>query len=381
MNDIRDLEAAFARHDQLAPPPDGMVEQAYVGARRIRRRRLTVGGLGTAAVLAIAAVTPVALSRLGDDSTRAAAPASPTPSATPAVATSTEPALKVDVDRTSGFYPLSQGFAGTVALATVRSDNTSVTGWGGNVGLYPANRVDAAALSAGEPITVAGHAAYYVPDYLLDPAADHLVPQNASSPKSTSIDNAPQDRYEAVIAWPEPSGAWVLVSGSERPDLQRLAEAVRLTPTALTMPYRLDYVPAGLRLDYGGSATSQPHTNSVLLFADSSWPVMRRAQQLGLVDQSALRIQVTSRGDTFGALAEIAPTMIAGRETWYFEGPGGGLGASAGASVLFARVGSCEVLIRAADTNRVPYPAVKQLFEGMSFQDCNAPQTWVKPLP
>src|SRR4051794_11446257 len=136
MNDIHDLEAAFARHEQLAPPPDGMVEQAYVGARRIHRRRLAFGGLGTAAVLAIAAITPVVLSRLGDDSTRDAAPASPIPSATPA-ATSTEPALMLDVDRTGGFFPLSQGFAGTVGVATVRAEDDAPAGGGGNIGFWP----------------------------------------------------------------------------------------------------------------------------------------------------------------------------------------------------------------------------------------------------
>jgi hypothetical protein len=387
MNDIGDLEAAFARHEHLAPPPDGMVEQAYAGARRIRRRRLVIGGLGVAAVVAMSAITPVVLSRLGDDSTHAAAQATPPPSAAPATSTG-GPTLMIDVDRTNGFFLLSQGFAGSVALATVRSENKSVTGWGGNVGLYPADRVDAAALSAGEPTTVSGHPAYYVPDYLLDPAADHLGPQNASSPKSMTVgadgkaDTTPKDRRAAVIAWREPSGAWVLVSGSERPDLQRLAEAVRPTPTELTTPYRLGYVPAGLRLDYGGSAIYRPaQSNSVLVFADSSWPVMRRAEQSGLVEQSALRIQVMANGGNTGDLAGIPATMIAGRETWFFVGPGGSLGAQPGESVLFAKVGDCGVLIRAADNNRVPYPAIKQLFEGMTFQDCTAPQTWVKPLP
>jgi len=254
--------------------------------------------------------------------------------------------------------------------------------------LYPADRVDAAALSAGESITVAGHAAYYVPDYLLDPAADHLGPHNASSPKLAGIDengkmdSTPRDRREAVIAWRESSGAWVLVSGSNRPDLERLAEAVRLTPTDLTTPYRLGFVPTGLRLDYGGSSTYRPmETNSALVFADSSWPVMKRSDQLGLTEQGALRIQVVAAHGNLGAETGIPPTVLAGRDTWFFDGPGGGMGAEPGASVLFSQAGGCEVYIRVANSAQVPYETVKQLFEGMTFKDCTAPQTWVKPLP
>ncbi|MGW9208504.1 hypothetical protein ACWGR4_16160 [Embleya sp. NPDC055664] len=389
MTDIRDLKAALARHEHLAPPPDGLIEGAYLGARRVRRRRLTASGLAVVTVIALGAVGPGLLDRLDDDGPgRVAAPAATKP---PAAPVAKPPAVTIDVDRSDGFFPLEQGFSGTTALATIRTNNVTRTGAGGDVGVYAPADVDTAAIEAGEAVTVQGHPARYVENYLIDPAAYHQGPENITAPKPGGPDEngkigflQPKDTRAPVVAWRDASGSWVIVSGTnKRTELLRVADAVRLRPTGVTTPYRLNYVPDTLRLDYGGSSTYTPsESNSVLVFGAAANPVLKRSDLLGLTEVGALRIQLmASDSGRLDIVSETGPpTVLGGYDTWYFTKPGAGLNPPKGGAILVAKVNECETLITVQDNNLVPYPVLRKMFETASFTTCAAPDTWVAPL-
>ncbi|WP_406298112.1 hypothetical protein OG948_21540 [Embleya sp. NBC_00888] len=387
MTDIRDLRQTLARHDDLAPPPDGMVEQAYAGARRIRRRRLTVAGVGVAAVVAIGAITPAVVSPFRDDRPEhATAPTPPVPKPAPL---SNAPALTLDVDRANGFYPLQQGFAGPRALASIRSHNTAVTGWGGNIAAYPAADVDMAAIEAGTPIRVQGKPARYVPDYLLSRAEDEEIAVKRQDIPTIGPGKAvlptPHDVRSPVIAWPDASGRWVIVSGAQnRAELDLLAEAVRVVPTGVTAPYRIGFVPPGLRFDYGGSATSMPsEANSVLVFVDAGRPAMKRTDLLGLTERGSLRMQLTASDN--GHLGRVRqsgpPTVLGSRDTWYFTAPAVGYSPTPGGALMVVDVGGHELLILVESNTLVPYPALARMVESLDFKNVADPGTWVAPLP
>ncbi|WP_439676290.1 hypothetical protein [Embleya sp. MST-111070] len=389
MTDIRELEAALARHEHLAPDDEGLIEAAYAGARRVRRRRLAVAGLGVAAVVALGAVTPRVLDHLGDDGVRRAA--GPAASKAAGVSVTSPPAVVVDVDRTEGFFPLEQGFSGTTSLASVRSDDQSSTGWGGNVGVYAPADVDMTAIEAGEAITVQGHPARYAENYLIDPAAYHEGPQNSWAPKPVRFDadgkpgpGTWQDRRAPVVAWRDSSGSWVVVSGTDqRTDLLRLAEAVRLRPTGARTPYRLGFVPDTLRLDFGGSNTRiRAESNSVLVFGAAAHPVLKRSELRGMTEYGALRIQVSASdsGRTDIVARTGPPTVIAGHDTWYFTSPGGGLLPPEQGAILVTKVNGCEVQITTTDNNLVPRDTLHRILASMTFGNCAAPETWTPPL-
>lgn len=384
MTDIRDLEETLTRHEHLAPSADGLVEAAYTGARRVRRRRLTAAAMGVAAVVAVGAAAPTVLAR--DDAQRrsSAATNAPAPAVKP-------PESTIDVDGSEGLFALTQGFSGSTALANIRSRNTSATGWGGDVGVYAPADVDVAALEAGEAVTVQGHPARYVENYLIDPLSNHTGPENGSARKEAPPEfpgakvQEPKDSRGPVVAWREPSGRWVVVSNAgNRAELLRLAEAVRLRPAGITTPYRLGYVPDALRLDYGGSSTYTPkESNSVLVFGAATNPVLKRSSLLGLTEQGAMRVQfMASDSGHLGLVAQTGPPqVIAGHDTWYFTTPRAGLSPAENGAVLIAKVNGCEVVISVTDNALVPYPLLRKMFESATFGNCAAPDTWVTPLP
>ncbi|MET7298643.1 hypothetical protein [Embleya sp. NPDC005575] len=390
MTEVRDLEEAFTRHEHLAPTADGMIEAAYTGARRTRRRRRIAAGLGVAAVLAIGAAAPSGFALLTDNG-----PQQVTGPAAPMVK---PPAVSIGVDGAEGLFVMERGFSGSTALATIRSDDLrpvgearTVGGRDGIVGVYAPADVDVAALDAGEAITVQGHPARLVENYLIDPASNHTGPENASAVKKGTVDAngklvpaTPTDVRASVVAWRDATGSWVIVSGPrQRADLLRLAEAVRLEPTGTTTPYRLGFVPDTLRLDYGGSNTGDPNqANSVLVFGAAAQPVLKRSSLLSLSEQGALRIHVMA-GDS-GHLGMVersgAPRVIAGHDTWYFTRPAAGLFMPEGGASMVAKVNGCEVLITVTDTNVVPYAALERMLASMTFGNCRAPNTWTAPL-
>ncbi|MGW1997275.1 hypothetical protein [Embleya sp. NPDC001921] len=385
MTDIRDLEDTLTRHERLAPSADGLVEAAYTGARRVRRRRLTAAAMGVAAVVAVGAAAPTVLAR--DDARRgsSAATKAPVPPA------AKPPEVTIDVDGSEGLFALTQGFSGTTALANIRSRNERATGWGGDVGVYAPADVDVAALEAGEAVTVQGHPARYVENYLIDPLANHTGPENGPAPAmSPDALRGPKflertDVRGPVVAWREPSGRWVVVSDAgNRAELLRLAEAVRLRPAGTKAPYRLGYVPDTLRLDYGGSSTHTPkESNSVLVFGAATNPVLKRSSLLGLTEQGAMRVQfMASDSGHLGRVAQTGPPeVIAGHDTWYFTTRQTFVSPPENGAVLVARVNGCEVLITVTDNRLAPYPLLRKMLESATFGNCAAPDTWVPPLP
>jgi hypothetical protein len=123
------------------------------------------------------------------------------------------------------------------------------------------------------------------------------------------------------MGWPDPSGAWVVVSGANSLNaLLALAEYVRVgVPGQVVTPYRLGYLPPGARPTAAQVRNIDPSlTNSVLLFGGRGTSTLNEI--LGGGVDGDLVIQTVNRSEGVDSYPkDVPPTMtIAGHDSWWY---------------------------------------------------------------
>lgn len=377
MTGIRELQDTFEAHAHLAPDGAGIVAAAEAGAARVRRRRLHLG-IGATVVAAIAALVPVA-------ATRGPTVPRPAPQHLPA-----QPpyraalALTVDLAADGPYVKLEYGAWGTTQVILARPANQN-PGPGATIMVHDPGTFDAARFTHGERVTVQGHEAYFVPDYILGTelglppgtAGDrHVIVGTSAPPGFTEIPTP-------AVGWPDASGAWVVVlDGGDKAKLLHVAEAVRLgAPRMVPAPFRLGYVPAGLP----GAYIRARHVgmNNATLGLGTVDDMSNPRSFVTVPKGIPLAVSAFAHGDYVdGHVADLgaAPTKVAGLDTWYLTASDRGWGVADGAAVLVVNTPHCVVLIGVADRNRVPYPELKRIVEGADFRNCADERTWTAPL-
>ncbi|MEU0933520.1 hypothetical protein [Embleya sp. NPDC005971] len=385
MTDLEDLAATFTDHEHLAPSADGLIEAAQAGARRIRRRRRTGVGLAAVAAVALGALVPWTLSGSdGGDATNRPGPAAmPRP-----------PAVDIDTVPGAGYLRIGSGFDGPRAYAGFLGGGRFPSG---RVTVQSATTLDTALLRAGEPITIQGRPAFYLPGFVFADDASQgqesansgplqpgsVVPSTPAASHSRVAGAAPKARdvTEPVIAWAHDTDTWVLVFGStDRTSLTDFAERIRIAPGPRTRtPYRLGALPAGF-VPTAGTGTRE----STLALAPAPDPTAARRtpwQPGANANPGTLQIRVESRGpDTGRRPTRPGPaTLVAGHDTWYLTESDDNTRVPADGAVLLADIGACSYTLTTRDRTLIPYSALTRLIETTEYRDCADPNTWVDP--
>ncbi len=204
----------------------------------------------------------------------------------------------------------------------------------------------------------------------------------------------------AVIGWPDPSGAWVVVSGTRsREDLQQLAESVRMgLPRKVTSPVQFAWLPAGLRLDYV-TADDEPagprsvaSSATVGFTADASPAPLQPGSWAEFRDRdTALTAMVQPRnsrgwGEMVGgpggpSVMSTAPRWqtIGGYRTWYLPEGNPDFPTDSGAHML-VEAGKCGVLLSLGEPVTISHADLIRTVTGMTVADCTDSTTWTPPL-
>ncbi|GAA0951456.1 hypothetical protein [Virgisporangium aurantiacum] len=387
MRSVDDIRRVLLDHESFAPDGTGLVEAARAGAVRVRRRRrLTV-----AAAVVVALVVPVAVVaalRGTGTAQSAVTPASPPYRSTLQVSVGVDPnsgysVLKYWVNRDRQQFTLRPRVG--IRDATVLVHNPAT--------------FDSAPVRRGQPVTVAGHAARYVPDLDLGTTACW-----ASTPGGVNTDPARKGREGTcsvrnetggpvrmpAIGWVEPSGAWVVVFVSETAgwfELLAAASAVRVSPPrGLRLPYHLGHLPAGLSGVYVAAIDSGPWMpdSTLALDPDPAIPVAGEDNATGWIPavDTALTIRAIVRQPYVDEKAAqlVGPTKIAGLDTYFTDRNVGEWRLRFGSSVLVVVSGGCQYHFTVRDKDLIPYAELARMVENATFADCADPATWTTPL-
>jgi hypothetical protein len=353
LNDQQELRQTLADHEVLAPDSTGLLEAAQQGAGRVRRRRKMAYAAGAAVALAaVVAVAPTAAGYIGRPTASDSAA-----SATPAYRTPLQ--VTVNLDESAGRFKLEYGIVGGTQFIVVRSSNTA-PGGSGTILVHDPGTFDSSSLENGEPITIGGHRAYFVP--AMEPGG------------------------WPAIGWQDPSGAWVIVAGIGRPEqvragLTQIAEAVRLgEPRDALVPYQLGYVPRRLPVTSLTISDYRPsETNVVTGFGGQ--PTLDSLLPTAVSRDMPLQIQVLPRSDYVDShTPRTPPTKIAGYDSWYITTQGDVVPPPNGA-ILLVSVNNCSVQIQTGNRDQIPYQELKKLVERATFADCTDPGSWLPPRP
>ncbi|GIJ50088.1 hypothetical protein Val02_69740 [Virgisporangium aliadipatigenens] len=337
-DNLSQLMTEFA--DDLAPSPEGMLEQARRGARRVRRRRRI-----TAVVVAVllAAVVVVPLRFLGGGASRTPYV---TPSPSPSAFSWSRGPLELNVELAPREY-LIIGRAQSYRYGR------------GYLTVVDPGAFDPTPLLGGEPVTLGNRTGYYLSD-------------------------PPTDSGPRLVALRDPSGAWLLVSGEDlRDGLLNAAAQVRLgPPRPLAMPFRLGYRPPGIdvgtaRVDLGG-APGWAQTN--LGFGGSATAPIPSMFDWGR-EGSQLIVNVSSLPAPLEEMLPDEPnTTVAGRPAWWYERPVGRVNVGPKGALLAVRFPTCLFTVTVLDRARFPRAELERIVAGADVRDCRDRSTWVAPL-
>lgn len=405
MNNLTDLRQSLENHSQLAPDGVGMVEQARIGAVRIRRnRRIVRSATAFAAVVTVAAGMPLT-ARLTDPSAHESAT---TPAGKP-VQTSYRKLTERTLSLATGseYYALTQGTYGNRQFLIARNrTSSSEDHFGGVVSVQDPGTFDPTDLQRGEKIAVNGHPAFLV-ERALPPRS---LPSRPSMPSGPAVpggqENPPgpdvqaltelrrikeaadRERKVTTVGWLDPSGAWVVVgpeSVKDRADLLHLASAVRVGPPRETRaPFQFGWVPGDLPVTaITNSEDANGHDprnrlGSHVALGDYVEDPARNTDHLSGVPPWGRQIVVqalTSVGDDL--LAEGPTKTIAGRDAWYkdfstVDDPRTGY-------EVGIKVAGCVIVVHVVQAEKITLDDVDRMVRDMTFGDCVDPATW-KPI-
>lgn len=367
MTDMRELRRVLDAQAQLAPDGVGMIEAARAGAVRLRNRR-KVGYVACAvAAAALLAGVSTAIVGIGGASTEQGPSAARQPLQ-----------LTLDLAPDSDYHKQGYGVVGGTQFLVARALNGDAREFGAAVALYEPGTFDSAGLVRGEKITVGGHPAYFVSDFLAGKGFRPPGPGAGPGPENVDV-------RMPVIGWREPSGGWVVVYDvKDKAGLARIAEDVRVgAARPVKTPYRLGYVPADLPATAAVTFDSNPaESNSVVGFDATATPTLLDLRSAGIPGVPALKIQVVPRSEYVDSHAGNLgpPTKIGGWDTWYITTQDKGWVVPQRGSVLVVNAGHCQAHIVVRDRSQIPYTELNRLVADMTFADCTDPATWTRPL-
>jgi hypothetical protein len=303
---------------------------------------------------------PVLVSRVGPP---------PGPVAPPAVSASAQPSpsalyrqpleLTVDLPPDLSAGKQSYGVLGNAQYMVVRPVPGKFAGHG-DVLVYDPGALDTAPFLAGANVRVSGHAAYHVTSF----AGDRLGGE--------------------AVGWPDPSGAWVVVTGAQSLNgLLALAEYVQVgARTQVIAPYRLAYLPPGARPTAAQVRNGDPSlTNSVVSFGGPGTSTLD--ELLFGSENGDLVIKAVNRSEGIDSYQQgVQPDLtIAGHNSWWYtDREPGPLVIRQNGAALFVNAGNCQMQLYVTDVNKYPLEELKRIVEGASFRDCTKGSTWVPPL-
>lgn len=358
MNTLDDLRSSLDRHADRAPDAFGLVEAARSGAARIRRRRRIVrAGVAAATVLIVAAGVP-AVVRLRESGTAVAARAyHRTPSQT---TLETVPGSGVAVDDLQS--------VGSVQFGYARSSARGSRGLAARIQVYDPGSFDPTVLQRGRRLTVGGRAAWFVTDY-----------EPVTSP----------DRGPPVLGWQDRSGVWLLLvapagsypAGTITADhsivayLTDIAAGLRIGPARdIPMPYRLGWLPAGVRMQSANTSPTAIDARSQLaLTSDREPPSTGPASLAGIPDTAvAISTRPTTSKEWPGNRDADGKkrTTIAGHAAWSRTTSG-----KRPSREVAVEIGTCGLIIY-VDETVVTFPELERLVGGITVADCGDPGTW-----
>jgi hypothetical protein len=332
MNSIDVLRDSLDERAELADDGAGLLDDVRAGAARVRRRRRLMAVTGTlAAVVAAALVAPAALDRLDR----------PDPPAAPLPREMLQTNLTLD-----------------------ESAGLTVRGFTALAGLQ---RLD---LGSGVKVEVHDPGPYD-PALSRDATATDLGGGRSglSIPAFTPQEEAAARTFPAV-ARRDPSGAWIVAYGDAGNDrLAAAAVAVRIgPPRAVTVPYRLGYLPTDLRVTSVQIDTSR-----------------EPATFLNLVDgTNRLMLQVVTQHAPGGsAPVSGAPTRIGGHDAWYLTAANSTWFADfeTEAAGMFVQTGpGCSFFLRATDGSVLTRDVLERMVREATFVSCTDRPAWTAPL-
>ncbi len=371
MNTLDDLRSTLENHARQAPDGLGIVAGARAGAARIRRRR-RIAAATAAAVAVVAASVPFVT---------AAHPARP-PQPAPAAPSNYRQTWQttLSLDPAAGYVVTSRGADATRELLLADRPGGAFPDQGGLVSAYDPGTFDPARLLTGDPVTVAGHPAWHVSDY--------VFARNVANVDGPSL-------RTPVVGWQDPGGAWVLVHQAARPGtdprfLLAFAAAVRVgPPRELRSPVTVGPVPAGLPLSH--VATYDRDDGQPVLtagFAPASRGPEDAAQYNG--PPAGLRLTVTAfpadsptwpaeRASVVGQATAADTLTVAGHTAWYAAG-NGPMAVREGGSALLVDAGSCIVRFEVVDRREVGRDELIGVAAGTRYGSCDSTSGWARPV-
>ena len=296
MTTTEDLRRTLVENADLAPDPLGLIEAAREGAARVQRRRRLFAASGVAAVVVLALVA-TALVR---PDIRTVPPAEKPPYRPPMH-------LTVSVAAGSPYRVLAEGSNGPYQFLMVRLRD--IARGGAMVAIADPGVFDAAALLAGERITIGGHPAYYTP---VQPFPDSFGPGPSGEP-TTGLQKWP------AAGWRDASGAWVILWEADREELIRVGENLRFgPPRAMRTAFLLGATP-GLRYEFGKRSFIDDFGAEVGLVREGTPP--RRPDLDKLSSEGLGNLEVTVRVDTYDDSGDRTetPEPVGGHAAWFVE--------------------------------------------------------------
>lgn len=367
VDDLRRILSAEA--DENAPESLGLVPSVIAAAPRRRRNRiLQIAGTSTVLALLVACI-PWAMDNADRTNPAPSAPTAgpiptelqiPSGSVAAPYASGTPVTLTASVDPASGYVATGEELVGSTQVLRVHPTKiVQGEGGGGTLFVYQPGTFDPIPYSTGQIVTVRGRPAFFV---------SRGEPGDAS--------------WEASLTWQDPGGAWFRYAkpGSVPEPLQRVAEAVRLTPRAATTPMDFGKVPDGFRMrmarlgDSGLSAVAFDATVPQWQ-ASASYSVNDNMLQL----ETGFTILVQPRtGMEHAVPTAIPPTRIGEADTWHSEDtPHNNVVTEPDQSSVMFTTDKCIGNILVRDSRQIPRAVVDAFIADIDFRDCGDPATWV----
>jgi hypothetical protein len=361
MTTLDDLRETFDAYAGNGLDVDLTVATAQAGATRIRRRRRTFVACVAAVLVAVAAVTPVALARLRSD--RA------TPAATPSYRASSQ--LTVSLAAGTPYFVQEEGTDGHQQHVIVRQESPQ-EGSEGSVFVYDPGSYDGQAFAHGTPTTVSGHPATSVPDLQYDPTY------------------LPEERAPAV-GWKDASGAWVVVTQTKTvAEAIDLATAVRLgAPRAVTGPVAFTTVPGDRPLTFSDVEVAEKRPSGQTYAMQLGFGPGRAAPRSmpmisgdpGL-DVTMMVQPVTGMGwqEIQGAVGGTEKT-INGLHVRFVPDTGSQAFRSGPGGHILIGTDTCGIEIELVDLAKIPFAQAESMIAGMTVGNCTDTATWGPVVP
>lgn len=349
MRTLDDLRRSFEQHADLAGDPRGLVQAARESAVRIRRRRRMARAGVSAAVVAVLAVTvPVVVHRNLAERPVPAAPPSPAPPVSPADRRFGQ--VTIDLDPAVGYH------VEDVQIGTTRQEMTAASARpltaedidpGVRVVVYDPGTHKPVSLPGTEPMTIAGRAAWFQPEYPIGGLGGF----------------PPSDARGAAVGWADPSGAQVVIFRLperviRKAMLLEVAQGLRIGPPRdVTLPFQLGWVPAGLAIT---EITVRPNREGSI--------VTLRRGDVG-VNLWALPTYRTTRGHDG---PEFTALTVAGRPAVAYED-------DKRRSITIPEFGTCGLMIETIDQKQTRKAELIRVLETLTVADCENKATWIRP--